>query len=72
MASGMIEQLEFISERHPSVSKETQQIQYSAGVMAYNEEANIKRTLHAILEQNSDAHHISWELQRKCSGQSGQ
>src|SRR5436309_2816600 len=54
MASGTIDQLEYTQERHPSLSKQTQQIQYSVGVMAYNEEANIKRTLDAILEQDSE------------------
>jgi len=53
MASGTLDQLEYTQERQPTVANKTQQIFYSVGVMAYNEEANIKRTLHAILEQDS-------------------
>lgn len=36
-----------------AIQAETQQIFYSAGVMAYNEEPNIQRTLRAIVEQES-------------------
>jgi poly-beta-1,6-N-acetyl-D-glucosamine synthase len=43
---------------HPT-QLETQQISYSVGVMAYNEEANIKRTLQAILEQKSQKTHVA-------------
>jgi poly-beta-1,6-N-acetyl-D-glucosamine synthase len=37
-----------------SQEQETEQIRYSVGVMAYNEEANIKRSLQALLEQRSE------------------
>lgn len=53
MASDTIGELEQALERLTTVSSETAQIVYSVGVMAYNEEANIKRTLQAILEQSS-------------------
>jgi len=51
MTSELLENLPIRLE-HPA-QLETQQISYSVGVMAYNEEANIKRTLQAILEQKS-------------------
>jgi len=53
MASGTINKLEETQKRHPIVASGTEQIFYSIGVMAYNEEANIRRTLHSILEQDS-------------------
>lgn len=37
-----------------ALRQETEKIRYSVGVMAYNEEANIKRTLQAILEQKRE------------------
>ena len=39
---------------HHAFQHEVEKIHYSVGVMAYNEEGNIKRTLQAILEQKSD------------------
>ena len=41
------------AEPAASIQSETQQLVYSVGVMAYNEEANILRTLRAIIEQES-------------------
>lgn len=37
-----------------ALQRETEKIRYSVGVMAYNEETNIQRTLQAILEQKSE------------------
>lgn len=37
-----------------SDGRETEKIGYTVGVMAYNEEANIKRSLQALLEQKSE------------------
>ena len=47
--AGNRQQEELADER---VSKEDEIIEYSVGIMAYNEEANIARTLEAILEQS--------------------
>ena len=41
------------AESNSNIQSETQQLLYSVGVMAYNEEANILRTLRAIIEQES-------------------
>ncbi|TMD58747.1 MAG: hypothetical protein E6I93_00940, partial [Chloroflexi bacterium] len=41
------------AESTSNIQSETQQLLYSVGVMAYNEEANILRTLRAIIEQES-------------------
>ena len=41
------------AEPTSNIQSETQQLLYSVGVMAYNEEANILRTLRAIIEQES-------------------
>src|SRR5947209_14291354 len=41
------------AESTSNIQSETQQLLYSVGVMAYNEEANILRTLQAIIEQES-------------------
>ncbi len=54
MVSEMIEQLLPIREHKAIQQGETLQIIYSVGVMAYNEEANIKRALQAILEQTNE------------------
>ena len=40
-----------LAVQHASSHLPTQRINYSVGVMAYNEEANIGRTLEAILNQ---------------------
>jgi len=48
MASGTMNKLEYTPERRSVVSNKTEQIFYSVGVMAYNEETNIRRTLLAI------------------------
>src|SRR2546421_109789 len=55
MASEILNELEleYASKAISVVKSETGLILYSVGVMAYNEEANIRRTLHAILEQSS-------------------
>ncbi len=50
MVSKTIHNIAFLSDDHQHI----QQITYSVGVMAYNEEANIGRTLQAILTQNQD------------------
>ncbi len=41
------------TEAEPTASRPTGQLFYSVGVMAYNEEANIIRSLRAIIEQQS-------------------
>src|SRR2546426_9112110 len=53
MVSESLEQLQPISAHSNIAIRSTQQISYTVGVMAYNEEANIQRTLTAILEQTS-------------------
>lgn len=55
MTSGTLDRLQSATENQPVPESEieAQKISYTVGVMAYNEEANIKRTLQAILEQNS-------------------
>lgn len=40
-------------EAETAASSQTEQLLYSVGVMAYNEEANILRTLRAVIEQES-------------------
>lgn len=48
----MTPEIEHIAQ-DAQIQTHTQHILYSVGVMAYNEEANIQRTLRAILEQES-------------------
>lgn len=55
MASGTLDDLRSVFQDSDIVEDQSQQILYSVGVMAYNEEANIKRTLQAILEQRMDS-----------------
>ena len=53
MVSETLEQVQFLSEVQNRDNKATETIKYSVGVMAYNEEATIRRTLLAILQQSS-------------------
>ena len=48
------EKIEQLTLRQRLSQPEVEKIHYSVGVMAYNEEGNIKRTLQAILEQKGD------------------
>ena len=52
--SDILEQLQYLQEHPPVQNPYTQGISYSVGVMAYNEEANIQRTLQALLQQSSE------------------
>lgn len=56
MASETVDrvQCEPETEYQAAPTLETPKIRYSVGVMAYNEEANIRRTLEAILQQQSE------------------
>jgi poly-beta-1,6-N-acetyl-D-glucosamine synthase len=55
LASETIHNIGFLSNDYQDI----QQITYSVGVMAYNEEANIGRTLQAILTQNQEKTHLA-------------
>ncbi len=54
MVSETLEQLQNLPEQQRELTPYTQGINYSVGVMAYNEEANIQRTLQALLLQSSE------------------
>lgn len=54
MISETAEQLQHITQHSIDSSHKTTMIFYTVGVMAYNEEANIQRTLLALLEQSSE------------------
>ncbi|HVB20927.1 MAG TPA: glycosyltransferase [Ktedonobacteraceae bacterium] len=54
MISETAAQLQNITQRSIDSSRKTAMIFYTVGVMAYNEEANIQRTLLALLEQSSE------------------
>ncbi|HLX39235.1 MAG TPA: glycosyltransferase [Ktedonobacteraceae bacterium] len=54
MISETAEQLQHITQQSIDSSNKTAIIFYTVGVMAYNEEANIQRTLLALLEQSSE------------------
>lgn len=54
MVSETLDKVQHLPETQSTQSKQTEIISYSVGVMAYNEEANIQRTLLAILQQQSE------------------
>src|SRR5581483_5517199 len=54
MVSETLEQVQYLPEQQRIPTPYTQGISYSVGVMAYNEEANIERTLQALLQQSSE------------------
>lgn len=59
MVSETLDKVQYLPKTHSTHMKETERISYSVGVMAYNEEANIRRTLLAILQQNSEKTYLT-------------
>lgn len=61
MASETVDrvQCEPETEYQAAPTLESTKIRYSVGVMAYNEEANIRRTLQAIMQQQSEKNLLS-------------